>query len=496
MMASHSPRPVFFAGPRLAALASFLFVVAALLVAGASAAAGLPAPVHDALQRHRLPEASLSVWVQHVAAETPLVSHRPDVSRHPASTIKLVTTFAALEELGPTYEWETAAYVTGPVRGGRLDGDLVLVGGGDPYLVVERLWRLLAAVRARGLRKIGGRIVIDNTRFSVAGEPSSGAFDGQPYRAYNALPDALLVNFNALDLVLERYGGEVRIRTDPPVAGLRLRTRLDPVRGGCSRGRLHLDVSKPLSVGSPLSAPLPVVTLSGRFPSKCPRWTFRRSLLPPVRFADGVIRALWTQMGGEVEGGPALGRLPAGAVRWSRRRSPPLSYVVKGINKFSNNVMARNLLLTLGAERFGPPGTVDKGRRAAAARLREEGLDLPHLHLANGSGLSRETRISARGLAKVLLAAERSRFRPELAQSLPIASLDGTMRRRLRRHPEAEHVRVKTGLVDGVRAMAGYVRTRSGATFAAVALQNHPGVHLGGRGTAVQDALLRWLLDR
>ena len=497
MMVSHWRRHGFLAGPRTGALPSFLLAAAALLAAGAAAAAGLAAPVRDALERHRLPEASLSVWVQDVAAETPLVSHRPDVSRHPASTIKLVTTFAALQALGPAFEWETAAYVTGPVRGGRLDGDLVLVGGGDPYLVVERLWRLLAAVRARGLREIGGRIVIDNTRFSVAGEPPSGAFDGKPYRAYNALPDALLVNFNALDLVLEaREGGEVQLRTDPPVAGLRLRTRLDPVRGGCSRGRLRMDVSKPLSVESPLSAPLPVVTLSGRFPRKCPRWTFRRSLLPPVRFADGVIRALWTQMGGEVEGGTVLGRLPAGAVRWSRRHSPPLSYVITGINKFSNNVMARNLLLTLGAERFGPPGTVDKGRRAAAARLREEGLDLPYLHVANGSGLSRETRISARGLAKVLLAAQRSRFRPEFAQSLPVVSLDGTMRRRLRRSPEAERARVKTGLLDGVRAMAGYVRTRSGATLAVAALQNHPRAHLGGRGTAVQDALLRWLLDR
>ena len=478
------------------ARASFLAALA-LLAVGTAAAAGLPAPVQDALQRHRLPEGSLSVWVQDVAAEAPLLSHRPDVSRHPASTIKLLTTFAALQELGPAYEWETGAYVTGPVRGGRLEGDLVLVGGGDPYLVVERLWRLLAAVRARGLREIGGRIVIDNTRFSVAGEPPPGAFDGKPHRAYNALPDALLVNFNALDLVLEaRGGGDVRIRTDPPVTGLRLRTRLDFVRGGCSRGRLRMDVSKPLSVGSHLSAPLPLVTLSGRFPRNCPRWTFRRSLLPPARFAHGVIRALWTQMGGEVEGGLALGRLPAGAVRWSRHHSPPLSYVVKGVNKFSNNVMARNLLLTLGAERFGPPGTVDKGRRAVAARLREEGIDLPHLRIANGSGLSRETRISSRGLAKVLLAAERSPFRPEFAQSLPIASLDGTMRRRLRRDPEAERARIKTGLLDGVRAMAGYVRTRDGSVLAVAAVQNHPGVHLGGRGTAVQDALLRWLLDR
>ena len=484
--------------PAASGIAGRLAVLAALaLLAGTAAAAGLPVPVRDALQRHRLPESTLSVWVQDVAAETPLVSHRADVPRHPASAIKLLTTFAALQALGPAYEWETGVYVTGPVRGGRLDGDLVLVGSGDPFLVVERLWRLLAGVQARGLREIGGRIVIDNTRFAVTGEPPPGAFDGEPYRAYNALPDALLVNFNALDLVLEAHpSAGVRVRTDPPVAGLRLRTRLDLVRGGCARARLRMEVSEPLSVTSPLSAPLPVVTLSGRFPRRCARWTFPRAPLPPVRFAHGVIRALWTGMGGKVEGAPALGRLPAGAVLRHRHRSPPLSHVVRGINKFSNNVMVRNLLLTLGAERFGPPGTVDKGRRAVEARLREEGLDLPHLRLVNGSGLSRETRLSARGLAQVLLAAERSRFRPEFAQSLPIVSLDGTMRPRLEGNPEAARARLKTGRIDGVRSMAGYVRTRSGGALAVVVIQNHPRVGRGGRGAAVQDVLLRWLLDR
>ena len=504
---SPASESVFRAGARVVLLPVLALLVGAVLVGAATAAAGagLPLPVKQALDRHRLPESSLSVWVQDTAAKTPFVRHRPDVPRNPASTAKLPTTFAALEMLGPDYDWETGVYVTGPVRNGRLEGDLVLVGSGDPFLVTEQLWRLLAAVQARGLRQIAGRIVIDNTHFSVAGEPGSGEFDGKPFRVYNALPDALLVNFNSLDVVVEAAGAarggavrgrDARVRVEPPVAGLRVRDRLDLVRGGCARARFRIDVSGSLSVASPLSAPLPEITVGGRLPRGCSGRTFRRSLLPPVRFAEGVIRALWTQMGGRIEGGFDVGRLPPGATRWYRHHSPPLSFVIRGINKFSNNVMARNVLLTLGAERFGPPGTVDKGRRAVAEWLRKRGYDLPHLHLANGSGLSRETRMSARGLAGVLIAAERSRFRPEFAQSLPIASLDGTMKKRLRRHPGAEWVRVKTGLLNNVRAMAGYVRTRRGRTFAVVALQNHPGVHQGGRGTAVQDALLRWLLDR
>ena len=477
-------------------------IVAAVLLAALSGpgvveAGGLPGPVAEALARHRLPADSLSVWVRDVAEEAPpLVSHRADVARNPASTIKLLTTLAALEVLGPDHRWRTDVHVTGPVREGRLEGDLVLVGSGDPFLVVEQLWRLLAEVRARGLEEVGGRLVIDNTRFAVGDEPSPGEFDGKPYRAYNALPDALLVNFNALEMVFEPGEGAARVRTDPPVAGLALRNRLALTGGGCKRRRLRVEVSGPLAAGSPPGAPLPAVTVSGRMPRGCRRWSFPRSILPPVRFADGVVRALWTRMGGRIEGGLAVEPVPAGATRWYRHRSPPLAYVVRGINKFSNNVMARNLLLTLGAERFGPPGTAAKGRRAVRAWLARRGIEAPNLRIVNGSGLARETRISARGLGGILLAGERSRFRPELAASLPLVSLDGTMRRRLARDPEATRARIKTGLLDGVRSMAGYVRTRGGRTYAVVSLQEHPKVHRGGRGTAVQDALLGWLLAR
>ena len=468
-----------------------------VLAASAPAAAALPDSVMRALDRHRLPADSLSVWVQDVTEEEPLLSHRPDTPRNPASTIKVLTTLAALEELGPTYTWKTDVYVTGPVVKGRLEGDLVLVGSGDPFLVVEQVWRMLAAVKARGLEEVAGRLVIDHSRFSVADEPAAGEFDRKPYRAYNALPDAFLVNFNALDLIVEPNGGGIRVRTDPPVEGLRLvKDRLRFMNGGCGRQRVWFEVSGGLGVGSPLDAPLPAIEFTGRFPKRCARVSFARTVLPPVRFADGVVRALWTGLGGHIEGGLALAPRPEGATRWYRHRSPPLPVVIRGINKFSNNVMARNLFLSLGAERIGVPGTTDKGRRAVAAWLERRKIEIPNLWVENGSGLARETRITARGLGGVLMAGDRSRFRPEFAQSLPLASLEGSMRRRLRNHSGASRARIKTGLLKNVRAMAGYVRTRRGGTLAVVALQEHPGVHQGGRGTAVHDALLAWLLDR
>ena len=267
-------------------------LLAALSFPAGAGAGGLPGPVEEVLAHHRLPAESLSDLVQDVAApEPPPVSHRPDVARHPASTIKLLTTLAALEELGPAFKWETRVYVTGPVRDGRLDGDLVFAGGGDPYLVVEQLWRLLVAVRARGLDEVAGRLVIDNTRFEGGAEPPPGAFDGKPYRAYNALPDAFLVNFNALDIVVETREDKVRTWTKLHVAELRVRSSLALAAGGCARSSLRLEVYPPPRGRLPAGRPLPALTVAGR----CPRAALPRSVLPPVRFADGVIRALWEQ---------------------------------------------------------------------------------------------------------------------------------------------------------------------------------------------------------
>ena len=350
-------------------------------------------------------------------------------------------------------------YVTGPVRDGRLEGDLVLVGSGDPFLVVEQLWRLLAAVRARGLREVAGRLVIDNTRFSVGDEPPPGDFDGRPYRAYNAPPDALLVNFNALDVVVEAREGGARAWTEPPVASLRVRSRLAEPAGGCARRALRLEVSGALSARSPLDAPLPGLTVAGRFPARLPACGVSPApCCPPVRFANGVVRALWTGMGGRIEGGLAVAPVPEGATSWHRHRSPPLALVVRGINKFSNNVMSRNLLLTLGAERFGPPGTTDKGRRAVAAWLERRGIRPPppaprerggSLPRHPGSPPAASGACSSPGSAVGFVRSSRRRF--------PLASLDGTMRTRLPGHPGAARARLKTGRLDGVRAMAGYV---------------------------------------
>ncbi len=164
-----------------------------------------------------------------MAVEDPLDG---TATRSPASIIKLVTTFAALDLLGPAHSWRTEAYLGGFLEGDRLEGDLILKGGGDPYLTTERFWTLLRGLRANGLRHIEGDLVIDNSYFET-GPEDPGAFDGQPWRTYNVTPDALLVNLKAVRFRIWRpaAGAPPRVTTDPVIENLSVDNRVGTGKG-------------------------------------------------------------------------------------------------------------------------------------------------------------------------------------------------------------------------------------------------------------------------
>jgi D-alanyl-D-alanine carboxypeptidase/D-alanyl-D-alanine-endopeptidase (penicillin-binding protein 4) len=464
-----------------------LWVAVLWLVAVASPAAetlkGLPDSVVRSLDKNKVSSAQVSAYVHEIGAETPLLVFNPDVPRNPASTIKLLTTFLGLESLGPTYTWKTQAYAMVRPENGVLNGDLYLKGRGDPFLVLERLWLLVRDLRLEGVREISGDIVIDNTYFDV-GTINPGAFDGRPFYPYNVVPDALLVNFQAINFLFrpDAARNRVEIVPDPMPANLAIHNQMQLVDGSCGgkRNRIAFTVSNPPDYDE--------VTFSGRFSRNCSQYRVTRSVMQAPSYAYGVFRSLWEENGGRIRGSTRVGAVPPGARALAALDSLPLAEVIRSINKHSNNVMARHILLTLGAERFGAPGTVEKGDRAAREFLARRGLDFPELELGNGAGLARETRISARSLGRLLLAADHSPYRAEFMASLALAGLDGTARRRFRNEELAGHMHLKTGTLNGVRAIAGYVHSQSGRDFVVAMIQNS-----GGWGEDAQDALLRWV---
>jgi D-alanyl-D-alanine carboxypeptidase/D-alanyl-D-alanine-endopeptidase (penicillin-binding protein 4) len=449
-----------------------------------------PRPVAAQLARHDVPPSAVSVLVQEVGAPGPLLAVNADVPRNPASVIKLVTTLAALETLGPAYQWRTAAYVRGRLRQGRLDGDLILKGGGDPYLTPDAFWRLLQGLRDRGLDSIVGDVILDNTLFAPPAATRAD-FDGAAHRPYNALPAALSVNFQATHIHLYHQPGTsaVRVFTDPPLANVKVRSGLELVDGPC-RQRHHRPRLR-LTSATEATATL---SLAGTFARRCGEVSYPRLLLTPADHVAGVFLALWRQLGGRIEGRVKEGKLTPEAIPLHTLESQPLGDVVRGINKWSNNLMSRVLFLTLAVERYGPPGTLRNGRRAIDAWLEEVGLVLPELVIDNGSGLSRESRISARSLGALLAHGFASPVMPEFVSSLAIAGVDGTLRRRPRAGPLVGRARLKTGSLRDVSAAGGYLFGPAGRRWIVVLTINHEGL-LAWQGKAIQDALLRWVYE-
>jgi D-alanyl-D-alanine carboxypeptidase/D-alanyl-D-alanine-endopeptidase (penicillin-binding protein 4) len=475
---------------------TLLLVVVALLAAVTGPAAArdkpyLPPEVEQALRRHKIPATSLSVYVREVGREEPVVSFNSDVPRNPASTMKVLTTFAALDTLGPAYTWRTRAYATGPVRNQVLEGDLVLVGGGDPWMTAERWWGFVSGLRQVGVQRIAGDVVIDNTYFAPQGDDRA-AFDNRPYSTYNVLPDALLVNFQTVTVnaVPDSASDTVRVSANPWPANLAIddRVRLDP--GPCRRG------AGGIAITMPDGATGNRIALSGRYAAGCGLFSTSRAVMKPPEYAYGLFKTFWQQSGGTLDGGLRLATLSPDAKLLYSHESLTLAEVIRLVNKYSSNAMARTVYLTLGAERYpGRPATTMAAREAIDDFLARHDIKIPDLVLENGSGLSRNERITAAGLADVLLAAYQSQYMPEFAASLPLSATDGTLKRRFRSAEMQGRLRMKTGTLTDVTALAGYVSSASGKSYVTVVILNHPTASQGG-GEAVQTALVEWVFGQ
>jgi D-alanyl-D-alanine carboxypeptidase/D-alanyl-D-alanine-endopeptidase (penicillin-binding protein 4) len=370
---------------------------------------------------------------------------------------------------------------------GVLNGDLVLQGGGDPYMTLERWWSFTHMLRARGLKAIRGDIVIDNTAFALPPE-DPGAFDGRPNRTYNVLPDALMVNFQSIEFRVAPNPqiGKVEIVATPAPVNLAIENRIAFATGRCRAPANRVD----FEVASEL---WDRVAFAGALSSECAERSFTRVLLRPPQYAFGTFLELWQQLGGEFNGTLRVEAAPQDAQLYLNFDSLSLGEIVRLTNKFSSNLMARHLLLAMGAARFGPPATPQKGADAVALWARERGLDLLGMDIDNGSGLSRATHISVLQMSRVLAAAYHSRYAPEFIASLPLAGIDGTLKSRMQQTP-AGSVRLKTGHLDGVSGVAGYVTTASGKTYVLVSLVNDLSGNAGA-GDAVHAALVTWMQE-
>ncbi len=468
-------------------LLSFFLIIYSLSF---SCLAALPPTVKAILKGNNIPDDSLGVLIQPVGGDEPILTHNISQPFNPASVMKIITTYAALEILGPEYQWKTEFYTHGQLRSGTLSGDLYVKGYGDPYLVEETLLPALRSLRNKGLKHITGHLVIDNSHFNP-GNQHPGEFDNKPYRIYNARPSALMTNFQVTRFTLtpDTDAGEVDISMWPESPDIKIENTMQLVNGKCRsayRGpKMEFDWNTQETVAR----------FKGKYSRNCGQREFHRTVDQPSSLFYGAFYPTWKLLDGTLTKGVHEGTVPENARLFYTHQSKPLSDIIRLINKHSNNVMTRQLMLTIAAEKSPPPGTLERGRQAINEWMQNLSIDTENFYIDNGSGLSRSSRVSAKTLNQIMQHQWQSPWMPEIVSSLSILGKDGTGKKRLKHSPLNGHMHLKTGLLDHVRTIAGFYHGNNGKRYIFIALQNHEDIHKL-TGTKIQDALIKWLDSR
>lgn len=440
----------------------------------------LPVGILSKLNARGVKAYGVSAHVRDVNSSRPLLAYQDDAARVPASVMKLITSYGALGILGPNYRWPVDVFTKGSIRNGTLKGDLYIKGYGSPEFNNDALRKVLHGIRQKGIRNISGRIVLDSSYFNSASK-YSGSFDSKSQVAYNAKPDALLFNQRLNKFQVRTSGNRVRVSNLTPTHNLKIVNKMRKTRRSCSP---RIRVSKRGAVTK--------VIFSGNFSRRCGTRTYTRVISEPANMVYGAIRSMWKrEMGGTLRTRFAKGRVPANARHIVTTYSRTLAQILPTIDKKSNNVMARQLLLSIGAKASRGNGTERKGAEAIGSWLIARGLHFPELRIENGSGLSRTARISARHVSDLLVDAYRSPYRNVLMQALAVAGVDGTMKRRLRGTGVRGRGYFKTGTLRDVRSIAGYVKAADGKVYVMAILHNDP--KAPRRALAAHDKLIEWV---
>lgn len=428
----------------------------------------LPLSVQVALRQAQVPATALGVVVQALDEPRPRLAWQADVALNPASLTKLVTSMAALDTLGPAWQWQTPVWLTD-------DGGLALQGSGDPRLTPERLW---AGLKRLNVSELRGPLRLDRSAFTP-GTADPADFDGEPWRVGNAQPEALLLNAKAVTYTVRVDGLQARITADPP---------LDPPQAvpattaPCGDWRAALKLQW---------APGQRPRFAGSFPAACGEqsWTLADpdSATYPARLMTLMLRDAGIAWRGEpvMEGPPPTA---APTLFWP---GPTLAEALRDMNKASSNLIAQQVLLSTARAAGVAAPSPETAATWLQVWLDAHAGNTPPTRLVNGSGLARETRLSPAQLAALLRWAWAQPWMPELLASLPVAGLDGTLSRQPGRFGAAAgRAHLKTGSLRDVTALAGIVDAPSGRRWVLVAIVNHPQAQ-GARG--VLEAVLRWV---
>lgn len=463
----------------------------------------LPAAIEQLITQSGLPRTALHLSILPAQQGDALLAFQDEVPVSPASTMKLVTTQVALDQLGPQFRWKTQFFSSVPVLRQRLKGDLIIKGGGDPDLTWEKFASILRQLRQQGVRDIRGDIVLDRSYFQPQRpELNATAFDDNPDAYYNVIPDALLIHSNLTAINLSADQEQIQAQLLTPSNNINLRQQLKLSNAPCNQWKNgwrspHITIGEDVLTNP--SQPIEI-SLQGSFPRQC-QTTVYLNLLERNAYIARLFQALWAELGGTWKGKIRDGRVPENASLLLTHESATLADTLKIVNKASDNVMARIVFMSLGAEANitvaadqTKPDSSLTASKVVQQWFAQRGIAAPGFSIENGSGLSRTDRISTQQLALVLRHAAQSHWYPEFATSLPIAGIDGTMQKRLKDSVAQARSRIKTGYLKNAIAIAGFVRDTQGKDLIVVAILNAEELTVA-QGKPLLDGIIAWLAN-
>lgn len=443
----------------------------------------IPTEISHAMRRAKVSPADISIAAIPLDNSGPTLQINANTPRIPASVEKIVTSAAALDLLGPSKVWATKIAVEEetPIENGVLKGDLFIIGGGDPYLPIERFWLLLDNLKARGVKHIEGNIVIDRTLYNVP-KHNQFAFDGDGYRPYNLGPDAFLLNSRSLIIKFkpDKEKGVAYLYPEPALHNIKLPESIPLSKAPCGAWRKQIapdysDPSKPV--------------FNGKYPLACGVKHMLYTVFGMNDYVQAVFSGLWNQDGKTFKGKVVSGKAPDKTEILAVTYSQPLAQINYNMNKYSNNLIARQLFLALGKTAKEEPKSLQSSRATMRNWADKLGISPRELYVDNGSGLSRTSQLSADAACKILRYMWNHKNMPEFISALPISGTDGTMRKRKVASGQAH---IKTGYISGVRSIAGYVQTATGHRYAVSAIVNGSSA-IGA--VPVMDSIISWIYN-
>ena len=444
----------------------FNFIIILFLIPNI-AHAELPNDFKKLIDQYRFEKSSYAFATQNLSNNhAPLIIYNGDRLFNSASLVKIISTYIALKDLGPSYQWQSNFYHSGKVENGLLNGDLIFKGGADATFSIEDLEKMIRKIQNKGIKKINGNLILDYSFFGKM--PIEKDFDENPLRAYNVLPSAITLQSNTINFKLSTQKNKIKVIADPNINNMFINENLRISNRKCGNWKSHLKIitSKKNDKNS--------VKFLGGFSKRCNEKEIDLAILDPSLYFFEVFKDLWNKNGGFFDGSYIKqDREDLSKVHLYTHFSRPLSELIRDVNKYSLNLMARNLMLTVIKEKNDIKPTEDMVNFYIQTWLKEKGLLHKGLFIDNGAGLSRKIQISTNQLLLILQNIYNDPFMPEMIASFPIASIDGTLKNKMKRTKFSRNGHFKTGSLKNVVGIAGFFLSDKKEMKSFVFIMNH-----------------------